>query len=336
MSSVTSQPVRLGVLGCAGVTDYAILYPAREEGALSVVAVASRDARRAVAWAAERGIAASYGSYDALLAAGGFDAVYVPLPNALHCEWAIKALRAGYPVLCEKPLASNAAQAAEMVAVSRETGQPLVEAFHWRHHPFVARMMEIVRSGELGRLRRIDGNFRVLMQAVSDDNIRTSYELGGGALMDQGCYCISLARHVVGAEPLRVISAQARRRSDEIDDAMIAELEFPDGIRARIDVSMRAEGDSHSCLARIEGEQGVLTVTNPYLTMLGCRLTVETAAGSRTVMEDRTATYIYQARDFAALVRGERPPAILPVEDGVANMAVIDAIYMAAGMKPRQ
>lgn len=327
--------IRIGVLGCAGVTDYAILDPARQEGHIEVVAVASRDAQRAAHWAAQRGVARNYGSYDALLTAGGFDAVYVPLPNALHAEWSIKALQAGYPVLCEKPVASNAAQASHMAQVARQTGRALVEAFHWRHHPFVQHMMQVIRSGELGALRRVDGQFRVLSAAVTDDNIRTSYELGGGALMDQGCYCISLARHVIGKEPRQVISAHGTRRSTEVDDGMIAELEFPDGIRAAIDVSMRADGDCHSCSARVEGERGVLTVTNPFLTALGCRLTLETASGTRTVYESNTPTYIYQARDFAAFIRGERREAITSVEDSVANMKVIDAIYIAAGMKLR-
>ena len=150
---MTNPPLRFGILGAARIAPMALVRPAREGTGVEVVAVAARDERRARAFARRHRIPRTHGSYAALLADPEVDAVYVPLPNSLHAEWTIRALEAGKHVLCEKPLASNAAEAALVIEAAQRSGRLLIEAFHWRHHPLAARMREIVTSGELGAER---------------------------------------------------------------------------------------------------------------------------------------------------------------------------------------
>src|SRR5690606_16634605 len=148
----------------------------------------------------------AYPTYESLLASPDVDAIYNPLPNALHGPWTIRALEAGKHVLCEKPLASNADEAVRMAEVAARTGKRLVEAFHWRYHPLAERMRQIVASGELGRLREVSSYFCVPLVLPRD--IRFDYALGGGATMDLGCYAIHQMRHLVGGEP-EVVRARA-------------------------------------------------------------------------------------------------------------------------------
>src|SRR5512143_3841429 len=156
---MTDTPLRIGILGAARIAPMALVRPARQVPEAAILAVAARDPVRAQKFAHTHGIARVHPSYDALLADPEIDAVYNPLPNSLHCEWTIRALEAGKHVLCEKPLASNAAEAERMAAVAQQTGRVLVEAFHWRYHPLAARMRAILDSGELGTLRHIETHF---------------------------------------------------------------------------------------------------------------------------------------------------------------------------------
>jgi predicted dehydrogenase len=156
-----APPLRIGILGAARIAPMALVAPARRVAEAEVVAIAARDPAKARAFAARHGIARVHESYDALLADPALDAVYNPLPNGLHCEWTIRALRAGKHVLCEKPMASNAEEAARMAAAARETGFKLVEAFHWRYHPLAARMKAILASGAIGRPLRYEAWFAI-------------------------------------------------------------------------------------------------------------------------------------------------------------------------------
>src|SRR5205823_1392444 len=152
----TMDRVRIGTLGAARITPAALIKPAKETPEVDVVAAAARDEARAEKLAARHGIGRVHASYDALLADPEVDAVYNPLPNALHAEWTIKALEAGKHVLCEKPFTSNAAEAELVAKTAEATGLVVMEAFHWRYHPLAARVLDIVGSGELGELRRVE------------------------------------------------------------------------------------------------------------------------------------------------------------------------------------
>ncbi len=295
-----------------------------------MTAVAARDPARAVAFAAKHGIASVCPDYDALVADEGVDAVYNPLPNGLHAEWTIKALEAGKHVLCEKPFTSNADEAAEVAAVAERTGKVVMEAFHYRYHPLAARMQEIMASGELGTLARVEAWVSFPLVRFSD--IRYQYELGGGALMDAGCYAVHFARLLGGEEPA-VLAAEAKLHSPEVDRAMTAELRFPSGHTGRVTCSLWSKSLLHVA-ARAAGADGELRVLNPLAPQIYHRLSVRTRGRSRVEHLPRRTTYAYQLDAFlAAVLRGE--PILTPPADSIANMRVIDAIYLSAGMKRR-
>jgi predicted dehydrogenase len=327
---MTDTPLRIGVLGAARITPMALLRPARQVPEAAIVAVAARDPQRAQAFAQKHGITRVHPSYDALLADPEIEAVYNPLPNSLHCEWTIRALEAGKHVLCEKPIASNTAEAERMAAAARRSGRVLVEAFHWRYHPLATRMRAIIDSGELGNVRHVEAHMCIPLPLPGD--IRYRLDLGGGATMDTGCYSISIIRFLAGAEP-EVTHAEARLSSPGVDRAMTADFRFPDGSTGRITCSLFSTALLRIS-ARVRGDRGEMAVFNPVVPQILNWITVRTAAGRRRERIAGDATYTYQLRAFVAAVRKGEPVPTGP-EHGIANMRVIDAVYRAAGLQPR-
>jgi predicted dehydrogenase len=323
-------PVRIGILGAARIAPMALLRPARAVPEVSVVAVAARDRTRAQAFASKHGIPRVHESYDALLADPEIDAIYNPLPNSLHCEWSIKALRAGKHVLCEKPIASNAEEAERMAAAARETGRVLVEAFHWRYHPLAARMREIIDGGELGKVQHVETHFCIPLPIPGD--IRYRLDLAGGATMDTGCYAINILRFLAGAEP-EVVRAEAKLSSPGVDRYMAADFRFADGRTGRMTCSLFS-AVLFRAAAHVRGERGTLKVFNPVAPQFYHRLTVRSDKGTRRERISGDATYTYQLRAFAAAVRNGTPVPTGP-DEAIANMKVIDAVYSAAGLHPR-
>jgi predicted dehydrogenase len=323
-------PVRIGILGAARIAPAAAVKPARNSAEAEVVAVAARDRSRADAFASKHGIPTVHDSYAALLADPGIDAIYNPLPNGLHAEWTIAALEAGKHVLCEKPFTANAKEAEDVAAVATRTGLVVMEAFHYRYHPLAARMLEIVESGELGTVRRIETALCFPLPRFSD--IRYQYELAGGATMDVGTYTVHLAR-VLGREEPEVVSAEATLRTPDVDRAMRAELAFPSGHTGRITCSMWSRWVLRTT-ARVTGDRGELHVVNPTAPQVWHRMRVKSGGTTRTERFSRRPTYDYQLDAFCgAVLRGE--PTLTPPADSIANMRVLDAIYVAAGMTPR-
>ena len=322
--------IRIGILGAAGIAPPALIAPARQVDGVEVTAIAARNRQRAQQFAAKHGIARVHDSYAALVADRGLDAIYIPLPNSLHAPWAEQALLAGKHVLCEKPLTSNAAEAERLVALAGQRGLVLMEAFHYRYHPLMLRAKEIIDSGEIGSLRHIDASFCIPL--VKPRDIRWRWELAGGATMDVGCYTIHLIRSLGGGEP-GIRSAQARLLSPQVDRRMDADFEFASGVTAHMTCSMlsaRLLGLS----ATIRCSHGAIHILNPWLPHLFHRFTVRTPAGSRRESFAGASTYTHQLRAFAAWVRGG-PPAFTDGHDALHNMRVIDAIYRAAGLRPR-
>jgi predicted dehydrogenase len=322
--------IRIGILGAARIAPAGIIKPARTNPEAEVRAVAARDRARADAFASKHGIPTVHDSYEALLADPDVDAIYNPLPNGLHAEWTLAALDAGKHVLCEKPFTSNATEAEAVAAKAASTGLVVMEAFHYRYHPLAQRMREIVESGELGPTRRVETALCFPLPVFSD--IRYQYALGGGATMDVGSYTTHLAR-LLGTEEPTVRSAEAKLRSPDVDRAMRAELEFPSGHTGRTTCSMWSKWVLLT-YARVVGERGELHVINPTNPQVWHRMRVKVGGSSRTERFSRRPTYEYQLDAFcAAVLRGE--PTLTPPSDSVANMRVIDAIYVAAGMRPR-
>jgi predicted dehydrogenase len=325
-----SAPLRIGILGAARIAPMALVRPARHVAGADVAAVAARDVARARAFAARHGIAKVHDSYDALLADPAVDAVYNPLPNGLHCEWTIRALEAGKHVLCEKPFAANAEEAQRMASAAHRTGRLLVEAFHWRYHPLAARVKELLASGAIGAPRRYEAWFAIPLALRND--IRWRFDLAGGALMDAGCYPISMVRHMAEAEP-EVVSAKCLLRSPQVDRRTEAELRLADGRTAAIGCSMWSS-TLLKVVLRIRGERGELSVLNPLAPHFWHRLTVRGPDGTRSERVAGEASYTHQLRAFVDHVRNGTPVPT-GADDAVANMRVIDAIYRAAGLRPR-
>ncbi|HEY9306101.1 MAG TPA: Gfo/Idh/MocA family oxidoreductase [Mycobacterium sp.] len=323
--------VQIGVLGAARIAPLALIKPAKANADVVVAAVAARDFSRAQAFAAKHDIARVHDSYDALLADPELDAIYNPLPNGLHGKWTRAALAAGKHVLCEKPFTANAAEARELAALAAQSDRVVMEAFHYRYHPMALRIEEIIASGELGKLERVEGALCFPLPRFSD--IRYNYALAGGATMDAGCYAVHMVRTFGGSTP-EVVSAQAKLRDPQVDRAMTAEVRFAEGHTGRIRCSMW----SSRLLdfgAHVVGDQGELRAINPIMPQIYHRLTVRSAAGKRVERFPRRASYAYQLDAFAAAVLHGEPVKTAP-EDAIENMTVIDAIYRAAGLPMRE
>lgn len=322
--------IRMGILGAARIAPLALIDPAKQNADVVVAAVAARDVSRAQAFAAKHGIACVHGDYGALIADPNIDAIYNPLPNGLHGRWTRAALAAGKHVLCEKPFTANAAEAREIAELAADSDRVVMEAFHYRYHPLTLRAEEIIASGEVGRLQHVEAALCFPLPKFSD--IRYNYELAGGATMDAGCYAVHMARTFGGASP-QVVSARAKLRDPRVDRAMTADLRFPAGHTGRVRCSMWSSRLLQISV-RVIGEDGELRILNPVMPQLFHRLSVRSRTGKRSERLGRRASYAYQLDAFAgAVLRGE--PVKTTPQDAIENMAVIDAIYGAAGLPLR-
>ena len=321
--------LRIGILGAARIAEQAIVAPARATGD-RLVAVAARDPERAKAYAAQHGVERAVESYAALVADPEVDVVYNPLANGLHGPWNLAAIRAGKHVLSEKPFAANAAEAHEVRAAAVAAGVTVVEGFHYVHHPLSLRLREVVRSGELGPIRRIETAFR--MPAPPDADPRWQFELAGGALMDLGCYSLH-AQGFLG-DAARVVAARGGERAGHpgVDEWLEVTLEHADGVEGIAVCDMSAAG--WQITAYVVGERGQALAHNFALPQRDDRLTVWTGDEVRTERLGTRSTYTYQLEALGAHLRGETPFP-LDLDDAVATAELIDAAYTAAGLPPR-
>lgn len=319
-----------------------------------VVAVGSRAAASGAAFADRHKIGRSYGSYDALLADEQVQAVYVSLPNSMHHEWTLKALAAGKHVLCEKPLATNAWQAEEMFDAAERAGRLLVEAFMYVSHPQTARIIHAIRSGAIGQPRLLRLSF-CYCTTRTDDNIRFSKALAGGALMDVGCYCVHLARLIADAEPT-FVAAKARMHAGGIDELTAGVMQFPGDLLTTFSCGMRVQADNTAYLC---GTDGYLVVPWPWKPpQRGASWSLArsipprqdnlpdgppksppagtsppTNSGSETYTADALVPlYALEADDFADAVLGNAPPR-LTRQQSVGNMRVLDEIRRQIGLR---
>jgi len=325
------KPIRFGILGAATIAPLALVNPARENREVEVAAVAARDASRGQAFAAKHGIPRVHESYDALIGDPSVDAVYIPLPNGLHGRWTRAALAAGKHVLCEKPFTANAAEAREIAELAANSDRVVMEAFHYRYHPLTRRVEEIIASGELGKLKRVEAAMCFPLPKFSD--IRYDFSLAGGALMDAGCYAVHMVRTFGGSTP-EIVRAQAKLRDPQVDRAMTAEVRFAGGHTGRVRCSMWSSR-LLQISARVIGEHGEVRVLNPVLPNIFHRLSVRSAEGRRVERFGRRPSYAYQLDAFAAAVLRDEPVKTTP-QDAIENMTVIDAIYRAAGLPIRE
>jgi predicted dehydrogenase len=327
--------LRWGILSTANIATAKVIPGMRRAARTEVVAIASRDPALARSWADGLGIPNAHGSYEALLADPDVDAVYIPLPNHLHKEWSIAAARAGKHVLCEKPLALTAADAAEMIEAARSAGVQFMEAFMYRHHPSWVAVRELVESGRIGRLAAIQSWFSYYNDDAS--NIRNILDFGGGALYDIGCYCVNLSRMLFGGEPVRIMSAIRRDPTDGTDVLTSAILEFETGI-ASFTCSTRTETDQR---VHVYGDAGRISVSIPFNIPPDRPTTISLTAGGDPPVAPTTEVMTFETKDpyaaqaeaFASAVLDGGPPPV-PPEDAVANLRVIEAIFAGAAASP--
>ncbi len=316
-----TRTIRWGILSSANIGRKVIPAIQASRNGL-VAAVASRNLERATAFAAELGIPRAYGSYGELLADDGIDAIYLPLPNSMHAEWAIKCAEAGKATLCEKPFASDAAEAQSIVDAFAARGVPLAEAFMYRFHPQHAKAREILAAGGIGKLQMINSSFT--FPARGANNIRLSKALAGGALMDVGCYCVNLMRFITGEEPARM-SASARIGGDSgVDETLAGLLEFPSGVIGHFDCGLRAFPQRFYTL---KGDRGLIEV--PVSFVIGTDEPGRVRHWQGDAFREHHVPAVDQhqlmVEDFAdALLQGRAPR--FPASDAVDNMKVVDGL----------
>jgi predicted dehydrogenase len=317
--------LRWGVLSTANIGRWAVNPAIQASSNGELVAVASRDDARSTEFARQWDIPVAYGSYEALLRDSSIDAVYIPLPNGLHREWTIRAAEAGKHILCEKPLACTEAECREMIRAAEANGVKLMEAFMYRFHPRTARVVEMVRNGVLGDLRAIRSAFT--FRLTRRDNIRLDPDLGGGALMDVGCYCVNVSRTMAGAEPDRV-QAVARMGDTGVDEELTGILTFPDGVVAHFDCSLTME----RCEAyEVAGTDGFFRVPSAFLPGTDeAPIHEHRGRGEETVHRvEGVDEYRLMVEHFADCVLNDRSLRY-PPEEAALNMRVIEALYASA------
>lgn len=324
------EKVRWGVLGVARIAIEKVI-PAMQRGVWSrVMAIASRDLKKAQETARELDIPKAYGSYEELINDPEVEAVYNPLPNHLHVPWSIRAAQAGKHVLCEKPIALNAKEALELIAVRNQTRVKMQEAFMIRTHPQWLGTLELIKSGRIGALRSIQGFFSYFLSDPS--NIRNVREWGGGGLMDIGCYPITTSRWIFGEEPKRVLGLEESDPAMKIDWLTSAILDFPSG------QSIFTCGTQLVPYQRMQffGTQGRIEIEIPFNAPADrpCRIFIDDGSdlfggGIQTNCFDNCDQYTLQGDLFSRAVRAGTDVPV-PLEDAVRNMAVIDAIFRSA------
>lgn len=316
--------INLGIIGAARVAVYAMMAPARAVSRVRVAAIAARDPARAQAFATEHGIAKVHASYDALIGDPAIDLVYVATPPSGHAGVAIKALEAGKNVLVEKPFAMDAVEAQRVLDVAAHCGRRVFEAFHYRHHALWHRIVEICRSGTLGRIVSLDAAFEAPI-ARAPEEFRWNAHLGGGALMDLGCYPLQWVRVAMGEEP--VVEHATMRIVDGVDAETRAALRFPSGTAAAI--ACRMDGTSFAAFLNIEGERGSMRVLNPLAPQMGHKIDVEIDGARRSETLEGPPTFEAQLQAVAATLL-DGAPFPLASDDPVKSMAAIDAVRAAA------
>jgi D-xylose 1-dehydrogenase (NADP+, D-xylono-1,5-lactone-forming) len=312
--------VRWGIISTARI-NRKFLAGARQSSALEILAVASRERASAERYAAENGIERAYGGYDALLADPDVDAVYISLPNSMHVEWTIRALEAGKHVLCEKPMGRRVADVERAFDVAEREGRLLMEGFMYRHNPQTRRLVDLVQSGTVGRVRLIRSAFSF----ATDDpaNVRLTQGLEGGALMDVGSYCVSGSRLLAG-EPERV-GAEQITGGDGVDIVFAATMRFADDVVAHFDAGLALDTRDE---LEVVGDEGSLFLDDPWH-CLEPVIELRRDGVSEPIEIEVVNSYMLEAENMSAAIRGEAA-LLLGRADALGQARTIEALYEAA------
>jgi xylose dehydrogenase (NAD/NADP) len=317
--------LRFGVMSTANIGRYSVIPALQRSKNCALLAVASRDEGKAQAFAADLAIPRAYGKYEDLLAAEDIDAVYIPLPNSLHRAWTIKAAEAGKHILCEKPLALNAAECNEMISAAEQHGVLLMEAFMYRFHPQTERVLQFLGDCVIGDPRLIYSAFT--FRLTNPANIRFKPELGGGSLMDVGCYCVNVSRTLAGREPVEV-QAFANWGKTGVDDEMVGTLLFDNRLLSQFTCGLTLERRE---FYQVAGPDGHIEVQSAFLPGTG-DTTICEHHGRREMVAHTIAgvdEYQLMVEHFADCVL-EQVAMRYPPAEAAANMRVIEALYQSA------
>jgi predicted dehydrogenase len=313
--------LRWGLLSTANINRMTIAAAAASDQAV-IVAVGSRDGAKAQAYAAEHGIERAHGSYEALLADPDIDAVYVSLPNGMHHEWTMHALRAGRHVLCEKPYTRHPDEVEEAFDAADQAGLVLMEAFMYRHHPQTREIERLVREGALGRVVSVTARFTFPLRDLT--NVRALPDLDGGALMDTGCYCVSGSRLVAG-EPIEV-TAQQVTGSTGVDMGVYGTIRFADDVVSLCETSFLAPQRQ---FLEVVGEDAVLTVESPFRVDWPGETRITRGTEIQVLEVPEADSYRLQLENMADAVAGAAPPRV-GRDDALGQARTIEALYRSA------
>ena len=329
MNESTRQPsvpsIRWGLLGTARI-NRALIPAIRASARSALVAVASRDATRAELYAREWQIPRSLGSYESLLADSSVDAVYIPLPNSFHAEWTIKACEAGKHVLCEKPLALSVADVDRIIDAASRRNVVVAEGFMYRHHPQTAQVRDLVERGAIGSVRVVRGSFTFPLK--SHANVRLDPALGGGSLWDVGCYPVSFARTIVGAEPQQVWGSSVTGPTG-VDLAFTGVLEFGGDVRGSFDCGFNAHFRTEM---EIVGTEGVLRLPRPFKPGRVGQIVLTRGDEVDTIQVDGPELYVGEIDDLASAVLDRRSP-VVTLDDSRGNIATLAALHESARIR---
>jgi predicted dehydrogenase len=320
---MNDRVLKWGLLSTAAI-NRAVIAPLRMSPRNQLVAVASRQQARAEEYAAHWGIPRALGSYEAMLSDPEIDVVYISLPNSLHAEWTIKAAMAGKHVLCEKPLAISVEEVDAVKAAATKAGVVVAEAFMYRHHPQTLKVQEMVSGAEIGQLRVIRGGFT--FNIGNPDDVRLNPQLGGGSIWDVGCYPISYARAVMGADPVQVFGWQVTGASG-VDEVFVGQMCFADGAYAQFDCGFRAP---ERMLMEFVGSAGTITLRNAFKPGLDGEIMLCREGGNpEPIAIAGQELYLGEIEDMAdAIVFGKAPR--ISLADSRANVATIVALLESA------
>ncbi|MFC1466252.1 MAG: Gfo/Idh/MocA family protein [Candidatus Brachytrichaceae bacterium NZ_4S206] len=316
--------LRWGLLSTARI-NRSLIPPLRASPRNRLVGVASRDPAKAEAYAREWQIERAFGSYEAMLESPGIDVVYISLPNSLHAEWTIKALRAGKHVLCEKPLTTRVEDVDAIAATARATGRVVAEAFMYRHHPQTLQVKSLIERGAIGEVRLVRGSFTFTLTGQA--NVRVNAGLDGGSIWDVGCYPISYARTMIGAEPVEAFGMQFTGSSG-VDETFVGTLRFGEDVYAQFDCGFRAPFRTH---IEIVGSEGVIVIPRPFKPTARETIYIGKASDQLEplIIEGPELLYLGEVEDLAdAILNGATPR--ISLQDSRANVAAILALLRSA------
>jgi xylose dehydrogenase (NAD/NADP) len=319
---MSSKTLNWGLLSTAHI-NRSVIPPLRTSKRNHLLAVASRSAESAEAYARKWNIPRAHASYEALLADPEIEVIYISLPNHMHAEWTIKALEAGKHVLCEKPLALSVDEVDAVAAAAQKHGRVVAEAFMYRHHPQTLKAQELVANGSLGTLKLLRGDFSFVLDREGD--IRFDPAMGGGSIWDVGCYPISYMRSVVGAEPLEVFGWQVTGLTG-IDDTFIGQMRFAGDVYAQFESSFVIPFHAYM---EIVGSEATLVIPKPFKPGVNEKIFLIRDGKTETIKVKGQELYLGEVEDMAdAILLGKTPRVTL--EDSRANIVVIKALLESA------